>query len=51
MKFKGVEIGAVTSIQLDLGQEAQEARIPVWVEVDNKKIIARGAKLPSDAAA
>ncbi len=49
VKFKGVEIGAVTSIQLDLGQETQEARIPVWIEVDNKKIIARGAKLPSDA--
>ena len=48
VKFKGVEIGAVTSIQLDLGSE--EARIPVWIEVDNKKIIACGAKLPSDAA-
>ena len=40
VKFKGVEIGAVTSIQLDLGEEA---RIPVWVEIDNKKIVARGA--------
>lgn len=48
VKFKGVEIGAVTSIQLDLGEEA---RIPVWIEVDNKKIVARGAdKWPSDSA-
>lgn len=39
VKFKGVEIGAVTSIQLDLGEEA---RIPVWVDIDNKKIVARG---------
>ncbi len=46
VKFKGVEIGAVTSIQLDLGEEA---RIPVWVEIDNRKIIAHGAdRLPSD---
>ena len=40
VKFKGVEIGAVTSIQLDIGEEA---RIPVWIEIDNKKIVARGA--------
>jgi paraquat-inducible protein B len=47
VKFKGVEIGAVTSIQLDLGEEA---RIPVWIEVDNKKIVARGADAwPSEA--
>jgi paraquat-inducible protein B len=46
VKFKGVEIGAVTSIQLDIGSEA---RIPVWVEIDNKKIVARGADgWPSD---
>jgi paraquat-inducible protein B len=41
VKFKGVEIGGVTSIQLDLGEEA---RIPVWIEVDNKKIVAHGAE-------
>ncbi len=40
VKFKGVEIGAVTSIQIDLGEEP---RIPVWVEIDNKKIVAHGA--------
>jgi paraquat-inducible protein B len=40
VKFKGVEIGAVTDILLDLGEEA---RIPVWVEIDNRKIVARGA--------
>lgn len=46
VKFKGVEIGAVTQIQLDLGEEA---RIPVWIEIDNRKIVARGAdRLPSD---
>src|SRR5262245_30436492 len=48
VKFKGVEIGGVTSIQLDLGEEA---RIPVWIEIDNKKIVARGAEWPSDRAA
>lgn len=48
VKFKGVEIGAVKQIQLDLGEEA---RIPVWVEIDNRKIVARGAdRLPSDPA-
>lgn len=41
VKIKGVEIGAVTSIQLDLGEEA---RIPVWIAVDNKKIVAHGAE-------
>ena len=47
VKFKGVEIGGVTSIQLDLGEEA---RIPVWIEVDNKKIVAHGADTwPSDS--
>ena len=41
VKFKGVEIGSVKSIQLDLGEEA---RIPVWIAVDNKTIVARGAE-------
>ena len=36
VRFKGVEIGSVTSIQLDLGDEA---RIPVWIEIDNRRII------------
>jgi len=46
VKFKGVEIGAVTSIQLDLGEGA---RVPVWIEIDNRKIIAHGAaRLPRD---
>ena len=40
VKFKGVEIGSVTSIRIDLGEEP---RIPVWVEIDNKKIVAHGA--------
>ena len=40
VKFKGVEIGSVKSIQLDLGEEP---RIPVWIAVDNKTIVARGA--------
>jgi phospholipid/cholesterol/gamma-HCH transport system substrate-binding protein len=43
VKFKGVEIGSVTSIQLDLGEEA---RIPVWIKIDNSRIVAHG--LPSD---
>jgi paraquat-inducible protein B len=41
VKFKGVEIGSVKSIQLDLGEVA---RIPVWIAVDNKKIVSRGAE-------
>ena len=46
VKFKGVEIGAVTAIQLDLGEGA---RVPVWIEIDNRKIIAHGAeRLPRD---
>jgi paraquat-inducible protein B len=40
VKFKGVEIGSVTSILLDLGEEA---RVPVWIEIDNRKIVRRGA--------
>ena len=46
VKFKGVEFGTVTDIQLDLGEGA---RVPVWIEIDNKKIIAHGAeRLPRD---
>lgn len=48
VKFKGVEIGSVTKIQLDLGEEA---RIPVWIEIDNRKIVAHGVdRMPSDVA-
>jgi len=47
VKFKGVEIGSVSSVRLDLGEEA---RIPVWIVIDNKKIIAHGAeRLSNDA--
>ena len=41
VRFKGVEIGSVTSIRLDLGDEA---RIPVWIEIDNRRIIDRAGQ-------
>ena len=43
VKFKGVEIGSVKNILLQLDQNMQVNRIPVIIEVDLKKITSRGA--------
>ncbi|MGO9454064.1 MAG: MlaD family protein [Candidatus Binataceae bacterium] len=56
VKFRGVEIGTVTNILLSLGglgagslqQEGTEVRIPVIIQLDSRKILARGAELDLD---
>jgi len=56
VKFRGVEIGAVTNILLSLGglgagglqQQGAEVRIPVIIQLDSRKILARGAELDLD---
>ena len=43
VKFKGVEIGSVKKIVLQLEGNTQVARIPVIIEIDLEKLTARGA--------
>jgi len=51
VRFKGVEVGEVKEIQLSLGQEMNQqtrelsakVHIPVIIELDQKKILSRGA--------
>jgi paraquat-inducible protein B len=44
VKFKGVEIGAVKSILLQIGSDLSVQRIPVIVRVDAEKITKRGGE-------
>jgi paraquat-inducible protein B len=44
VKFKGVEIGAVKNILLQLGSDMSVQRIPVIVRVDAEKITKRGGE-------
>jgi paraquat-inducible protein B len=49
VKFKGVEIGSVTQIRINLGQyRTQDARIPVFVEIDNARATQQGAETNAD---
>ncbi len=55
VKFRGVEIGSVSNILLSLGglgagnlQQTADVRIPVIVQLDSRKILARGAELDLD---
>jgi paraquat-inducible protein B len=43
VKFKGVEIGSVKNILLQLGNDTRVNKIPVIIEVDLKKLTSRGA--------
>jgi paraquat-inducible protein B len=43
VKFKGVEIGSVKDIRLQLEKSAQVNKIPVIVEIDLEKLTSRGA--------
>ena len=43
VKVKGVEIGAVKDIRLQLERNAQDEKIPVIIEIDLKKMTSRGA--------
>lgn len=43
VKFKGVEIGAVKDIRLQLEKSAQVDKIPVIIEIDLEKLTSRGA--------
>jgi paraquat-inducible protein B len=42
VKFKGVEIGSVKDIKLEMGLANQVHKIPVIIEIDLKKVIRRG---------
>lgn len=55
VKFRGVEIGSVSNILLSLGglgagnlQSGSEVRIPVIIQLDSRKILARGSELDLD---
>src|SRR6185295_14503699 len=43
VKFKGVEIGSVKDIRLQIGQETQINKIPVLIQIDLDKLTSRGA--------
>jgi paraquat-inducible protein B len=43
VKFKGVEVGSVTNILLQLGKGQQVNKIPVIIEIDLEKLTSRGA--------
>ncbi len=42
VKFKGVEIGAVTQIRLRLDQSERDTHIPVLIEIDQEKLQSAG---------
>jgi paraquat-inducible protein B len=44
VKFKGVEIGSVKDIRLQLEKGAEVNKIPVIIEIDLKKLTSRGAQ-------
>jgi paraquat-inducible protein B len=44
VKFKGVEVGSVKDIRLALANEPAGARIPVIIELDQEKIVSKGAQ-------
>ena len=48
VKFKGVEVGSVKNIVLQLEKDTQVARIPVIIEIDLEKLQAGGkpSRLP-----
>jgi paraquat-inducible protein B len=55
VKFRGVEVGSVTNILLSLGglgaggiQQTAQIRIPVIIQLDSRKLFARGAELDLD---
>ena len=49
VKFKGVEIGSVTQIRINLGEyRTEDARIPVSVEIDDTRATQEGAKTNED---
>jgi len=49
VKFKGVEIGSVTRIRINLGEyRAQDSRIPVFVEIDDARATQQGAETNVD---
>jgi paraquat-inducible protein B len=44
VKFKGVEVGSVRQILLQLGKDEQVNKIPVIIEIDLDKLTSRGAR-------
>ena len=50
VNLRGVEIGSVTGIQLHLDVKSMEPIIPVYMEFDPNRLIARGAFTPEEMA-
>jgi paraquat-inducible protein B len=50
VNLRGVEIGSVTGIQLQLNVKSMEPIIPVYMEFDPSRLIARGAFSPEEIA-
>jgi paraquat-inducible protein B len=50
VKFKGVEIGSVKDIRIQIGQGTAGDKIPVIIEIDLKKLTRRGAADAAEAA-
>lgn len=55
VKFRGVEVGSVKNVLLSLGglgaggiQQGGQVRIPVIIQLDSRKLFARGAELDLD---
>jgi len=49
VKFKGVEIGSVTQIRINLGEyRTQDARIPVFAEIDDARATQEGTQTNAD---
>ena len=44
VKFRGVEVGSVKNILLQLGPDTKFKAIPVIIEIDEKKVTKRGAR-------
>jgi paraquat-inducible protein B len=43
VRLKGIDVGRVLDIQLQLDTEALEFRIPVLIEIEPERIVRRGA--------
>jgi paraquat-inducible protein B len=51
VKFKGVDVGSVRDVQISIANDEQhpeETRIPVLIDLDERKLVARGATIDWD---
>ncbi|MCK7576038.1 MAG: MlaD family protein [Chromatiales bacterium] len=50
VRLKGIDVGRVLDIQLQLDTEALEFRIPVLIEIEPERIVRRGEAAPPEAS-